>query len=38
MAPFSQEQDQTFGVPQNLPANQMTPKYHTTNGLMDPTA
>jgi len=30
--------DYTFGVPENLPGNQETPKYHTAQGLMDPTA
>ena len=30
--------DYTFGVPRNVPADRMTPKYHTANWLMDPTA
>ena len=30
--------DYTFGAPQNVPSPLKTPKYHTANGLMDPTA
>jgi len=30
--------DYTFGAPQNVPSPLKTPKYHTADGLMDPTA